>query len=126
MITVRDLADLRAGHVPMGTNLPETINILRGDDGTHALLGLRREDLGRGHVLRAQRHRVEVDLHATVPGRSQLGCCAGQSRTTQVLNPHDNSGVIQIQATFDEDLFSKGVTHLNRRQLSLGTIFKSV
>ena len=126
MIAVRDLADLRAGHVPMGADLPEAINIFRGDDGTHALLGLRREDLGRSHVLRAQRYRVEVDLHATVPGRSQLGCGTGQSRTTQVLNTHDDPGVIQIQATFDEDLFSKGVPHLNRRQLPLGTIFESV
>ena len=121
-----DLTNLSAGNVPVRTDFLELLHVLRGHHGAHALLGLGGEDLRGGHVLGAQRHVVEVDLHATVTGGSQLGRGAGQARTAQVLDADDDAGLVQVQAALDEDLFCKRVTDLHGWELALRTVLEGV
>ena len=74
-----DLADDGREHVPLGADLHELIDVLRRHNRTHALLRLGGENLRGGHVRRAQRDIVQVDRHAAVAGRRELGGGAGQA-----------------------------------------------
>ena len=121
-----NLTDLGAGDVPMRADLLELFHVLRGHHGAHALLGLGGEDLCSGHILCAQRDVVQVDLHAAITGGGQLGGGAGQARTAQVLDAHDDAGLVQLQAALDENLLRERVTHLHGRQLALGAVLEGV
>ena len=126
VVALGDLADLGAGYIPVLADFAELLHVLRSHNGAHALLGLGGEDLCRGHILRAQRHVIEVDLHASIAGGSQLGGSAGQARAAQVLNANDHAGVVEVQAALDEDLLGEGVAHLHGRQLALGAVLEGI
>jgi hypothetical protein len=112
-----DLADHRGQNVPLAAHREERVDVLRAHHGAHALLRLAGQDLRGRHPGGAQRHGVQVDVHAAVTGARQLGGGARQSGAAQVLDAHDEARVEQLEAALDEHLLGERVTHLHRREL---------
>ena len=123
---VGDHADVGRDDVPLGADGHELVHVLRLHHGAHALLGLRRQDLRCGHVLRTQVHVVQVDLHAAVAGGRQLRHGAGQARAAEVLDADDDAGLVQVEAALDEHLLGERVTDLDGRQLALRALLEGV
>ena len=126
VIIVGDLADLRAGDIPVGANLRELFHIVRGDHGTHALLRLRGQDLGGRHILRTQRHHIQVHQHAAVTSCGEFRRRAGQSGAAKILDAHHNTSLVQVKAALNEHLLCKRISHLHCGQLAFSTLLKRV
>ena len=95
----------------------ELVELAGLDDGHHALLALRHEDLLRSQRRVAQRHAVELDLHAAVAVGGQLARGAGQARAAEVLDPVDHVRGIQVEAALDQHLLGERVADLHRGSL---------
>ena len=89
------------------------------DDGQHPLLALARHHLPGLHALLAPRHGADVDVHADAAAPGRLARGAGQPGTTEVLDPHHELGVEQLQAGLDETLLLEGVAHLDAGSLGV-------
>ena len=121
---VRNVADIRRNHVPLLAHSHESVHVVRGDHGHHALLGLGAEDFRCGHVVRAQVHLVQVDVHAAIASCCQLGGGTGKTSSAEVLNTHHNASVVELQAALDEYLLCERVAHLHGRKLALCTLLE--
>ncbi|CDZ90877.1 hypothetical protein RHRU231_760036 [Rhodococcus ruber] len=119
-VAVGDLADHGGQHVPLLAHGHEGVDVLRGHDGAHALLGLAREHLGGGHAGRAHRNPLERDVHAAVAGGGQLGGRAGEAGAAEVLDADDELLAVEVEAALDEHLLGERIPHLHRRQLLAG------
>ena len=117
MLTVGDLADDGGQDVPLLADRHERVDVLGRDHGAHALLRFAGEHLGRGHAGGAHRNLLEVDVHAAVAGRSQLGGGAGQPGAAEVLDADDEAGRVQVETALDEHLLGERVADLHRGQL---------
>ena len=126
VVVVRDLADLRAGDIPVGANLRELFHIVRGDHRAHAFLRLRGQNLGGRHILRAQRHHIQVHQHAAVTSCGEFRRRAGQSRAAKILDAHHNTSLVQVKAALNEHLLRKRISHLHCGQLAFGPLLKRV
>ena len=126
VIVVCDLADLRARDIPVGANLRELLHIVWGDHRAHAFLRLRGQNLGGRHVLRAQRHHIQVHQHATITSCGEFRRRAGQARATKILDAHHNSSLVQVKAALNEHLLRKRISHLYGGQLAFGALLKRV
>ena len=95
------------------------------DDRHHALLRLAHEDhLGRERL--AQRHQVEVDAHAAVAGRGELGGGARKTGTAEVLDALDDAGVEELEAALDEHLLHERVADLHGGALGGAAVVEGV
>ena len=56
-------------------------------------------------------------MHTAVTGGSELGGGAGEAGAAQVLDTDNHTGVVEVEAAFDEDLLGEGIAHLYRREL---------
>ena len=97
-LTVGDLADHRGQHVPLAADGQELLDMLRFDDGHHPFLRLAHQDLFGAERRVAERHLIEIDVHAPVAGAGQLGGGAGQPGAAQVLDAGDQPGREDLQA----------------------------
>ena len=59
-------------------------------------------------------------MHTAVAGGSQFRGGAGESGTAQVLDAHNNVGVVEVKAAFDEDLLCEGVAYLDGGEFLVG------
>ena len=83
------------------------------DDRHHPLLRLAHQDLLRRERGVAQRHPVELDVHAAVAGGGQLGGGAGQAGAAEVLDAGDQPGREQLEGALDEQLLHERVADLD-------------
>ena len=95
---VGDLADDDGLDVPLLADRHEGVDVGRLDDRHHPLLRLAHQDLlGRERGV-AQRHPVELDVHAAVAGAGQLGGGAGEPGAAEVLDAGDEAGGEELEA----------------------------
>ena len=116
-VAVGDLADDGGQHLPLAAHRHERLDVLRRDDRAHALLRFAGEHLGRRHIGRAQRHRVQLDPHAAVARGREFRCGARQPGPAEILDADHQAGGVQLQAALDEHLLHERVADLDRRQL---------
>ena len=126
VLAVGHFTNFGARDFPVVADFAETVDVLRGDDGAHALLRFRGQDFRRGHVFSSQRNGVEVDLHTAVTGCCQLRRRTGQARATEVLNTDNDTSLVQIQAAFGELLLSERVAYLHSGEFALGAGFEGI
>ncbi len=120
---VGDLAEHARLDVPPGGDREELLELLRGDDRHHPLLGFAHEDLLRRERGVAQQHVVEGDVHAALAVGGELGGGAGDAGGAEVLDALDDLGGEQLEAALDEDLLRERVAHLHGRALGrLGVV----
>ena len=120
---VGDLTEEGVLHAPLVHDRFEALHVLGGDNSHHAFLRLRHQNLARGQGGVTQQNLGQVDVHAALTVRSQLAGCAGNTRSTQVLNTLNHGALEQLQAALNQNLLSEGVAHLNGRTLRrLGVI----
>ena len=112
-----DASHHRRADLPAAADLFDAGQVAGGDDGQHPLLALRGHHLVRRHARLAAGHRRDVDVHAHAPPRRRLAGGAHQSRPAQVLDPHDQLGVEQLEAGLDQPLLLVGIAHLDTRAL---------
>ncbi len=86
-------------------------------DEEHPLLRLGQEDLVGGHLLRAARHLVEIDLDAVLRAPRHLDARRREPRGPHVLNPREHVGGEQLEARLDEELAHERIADLHRRPL---------
>nr|BFF19383.1 hypothetical protein GCM10025730_29040 [Promicromonospora thailandica] len=111
------LADDGGLDLPLRRDREERVELVGPDDGHHALLRLRHEDLAGVQRGVTQQHVVEVHVHAAVAVRGELGRGARDARGAEVLDALHDLGGEQLQAALDEHLLHEGVAHLDRRPL---------
>ena len=116
-VTLDQFADHRGLHIPLRTDLHEPFDVVRLADRHHAFLGLAHQDLFGAHRVVAQRHQIELTVHAAVAGRSQLAGRTRDTRGTEVLQCRDDARGEQFEGAFDEQLLHEGVAHLHGRTL---------
>ena len=95
----------------------ERVDVGGLDHRHHPLLGLAHQDLlGRQRGV-AQRHPVELDVHAAVAGTRELAGGTGEAGATEVLDAgHETLGE-ELEGALDEQLLLERVTHLDARAL---------
>jgi hypothetical protein len=103
--------------IPLLDDLQEALELVGRDDGHHALLALRHEDLLRRHAGVAQQHLLELDEHAAVAVARQLGGGARDAGGTQVLDALDELLLEELEAALDEHLLGERVADLHRGAL---------
>ena len=90
-VAVGDLADDGGVDVPLLADREERVDVAGLDDRHHPLLRLAHQDLlGRERGV-AQRHPVELDVHAAVAGAGQLAGRAGEAGAAEVLDAGDHA-----------------------------------
>ena len=115
---VGHLADDRGPDVPLGADVEEPRDVVRLDDRHHPLLRLAHQDLGRPQRRVAQRHRVELDVHAAGAGRRQLGGRAGTARPRRGPGCRSTRPPAKSSRQHSTSSFSvNGIAHLDARPL---------
>ncbi len=123
VVALRDLADDRAAEVEAVRYLTDGVDVAGRDLVTHALLGLREQNLEGVHVRLALVDGVEVDAGAEPALGDHLGGGAAEARSTEVAGREDEVAVDQRLAGLDEQLLGVGVADLDRRPvLGLGVL----
>jgi hypothetical protein len=117
VLAVGDLTDDGGEDVPLLADGHERVDVLRHHDRAHALLRLAGEHLGRRHARGAHGDALEVDVHAAVTGRGQLGRGTGQTGAAEVLDADDELLAVQVETALDEHLLGEGVAHLHGGEL---------
>ena len=117
-----DGADDRCVDLPLLRHGEHLVESLGGYEGHHPLLRLAHEQLGCGHVGFTGVDGAEVDVHAHVGAGSRLGDGAGQARGAEVLDPHDQALLVQLEACLDELLLLEGIAHLDAGALRPGVL----
>ena len=112
-VAVDDLANHRGLHVPLAADLQEALDVGGLHHRHHALLRLAHEDLLRREVGVAQGHEVEVDEHAAVAGRRELGGGTRDAGGAEILDAADDARLEQFEGALDEELLHEGVAHLH-------------
>ena len=107
------LADHGRLDIPAAGDREDLVELDRVDDGPHALLRLRHEDLAGVQRGIAQQDVVEVHVHAAVAVGRELGRGARDARGAEVLDALHDLGGVQLEAALDEDLLHEGVAHLH-------------
>ena len=124
VLLIRNFANFGAGYVPLFTDLAELINVIWGDNGAHAFLRFRSQNLCSGHVLCAQRNIIQIDHHAAIASCCQLRSCTRQATTAEVLNTYNHACGVKLQAAFDENLLGEWVADLHGWKLALFAFFE--
>ncbi|OIQ79797.1 hypothetical protein GALL_384550 [mine drainage metagenome] len=114
---VGDLADDGGLDVPLAGDREELVELGRGDDGHHALLRLRHEDLAGRQARVAQQHLVELDVHAAVAVARELARRARDPGGPEVLDALDDVRREELEAALDEHLLHERVADLDARPL---------
>jgi hypothetical protein len=114
-----DGADRRCLDLPLLGEGEDLRLVLGRDDGEHAFLGLRHEDLAGGHVMLAEMHPVEVDVHPHAAVAGDLGRRARDAGCPEVLDGDDEAPVVQLEARLDQLLLLERVADLDVRALLL-------
>ena len=110
---VGDLADDDGLDVPLRADRQERVDVVGLDDRHHPLLRLAHEDLlGRERGV-AQRHPVELDVHAAVTGAGQLRGGAREPGAAEVLDAGDEAGREDLERALDEQLLHERVADLH-------------
>ena len=112
-VAVGDFTDDGGLHVPLRADLHEALDLVRLDDGHHALLRFAHENLFGQQRRVAQRHRVELNVHAAVTGRCELRRAARDAGGAEILDAGDEALGEQLQRAFDEQLLHERVAHLH-------------
>ena len=98
---VADVADRRAGQLPLRAHALHRLEHLRPHDGDHALLRLGDHDLPRLHLRLAQRDAVEVDVDAGAVAR-HLGERGGEAGGAAVLQRLDEPALDELERRLDQ------------------------
>ena len=102
------------------------VEVLRLDDGHHAFLRLRHEDLLRLQARVAQRDEVELDLHAAVAVGGELAGGTGEPGAAEVLDAVDDTGRVEVEAALDEHLLGERVADLDGRALGRAALVEGL
>ena len=116
-VAVGDLADHGGQHVPLAADGHERVDVAGLDDRHHPFLGLAHQDLLGAQRGVPQRYDVEVDVHAAVTGRGQLGGGAGDAGRAEVLDAGDQLRGEQLEGALDQQLLHERVADLHGRAL---------
>ena len=84
-------------------------------DREHPLLRLGDQHLLGGHRRLAQRHPVEVDVHAGAAVGGGFRQRAGEPGAAEVLDAHDEVAVEQLERALGDDLLGEGIADLDAR-----------
>ena len=99
--------------VPLLADREERLDVVGLDDRHHPLLRLAHQDLlGRERGV-AQRHLVELDVHAAVAGARELGRRAREPGAAEVLDAGDQPGREDLERALDEQLLHERVADLD-------------
>jgi hypothetical protein len=112
-----DLADHGGADLPLGAHRLDALEVLRRDDGQHALLALGGHHLVVDHPGLAPRHGRHVDVHAHAAAGRRLAGGAHEARAAEVLDADHELGVEQLEARLDQPLLLVGVADLHARAL---------
>ncbi len=119
---VGDAPDDRRPDLPAPAQLEHRLEVLRRDDGEHALLALRRHHLDAVHPRLPLGHAGEVDVHPRTGLGRGLRRRARDAGGAEVLHPDREPGVEELEARLDEALLLVGIADLHRRPLRLVTL----
>ena len=125
-IPVGDLADHGGLDVPLLADRQERLDVVGLDDRHHPLLRLAHQDLlGRQRGV-AQRHPVQLDVHAAVTGTGQLAGGAREPGAAEVLDAGDHAGGEQLEGALDQQLLLERVADLDARAAWPGRVDSKV
>ena len=110
---VVDLTDHDCFDIPLAAVGHEVIDLVRSDDGTHALLRLAHQDLFRAQCRIAQQYSIQPHVHATVTVGGEFAGGARDTGTTEVLNPLDQSGMQHFEGGLDQEFLHERIAHLH-------------
>ena len=100
---------------------PETLHQLllptRTHHKQHALLRFRKQEFVGGHAFFARRHSIEVQLDAHISLSGHLRTTTGQTRSTHILGRDNITALKGFQASLNQSLLEKGISHLHRRAI---------
>src|SRR3954452_14417956 len=97
-LRVEDFTDDGGEHASSLAEGEHVADVGRLDDREHALLRLADGDLDRRHRRLAQRHAVELDVHATTAVRGSFADGTSDSGRAEVLDAGDESLVVELEA----------------------------
>ena len=94
--------------------------LLRMQHHEHALLALGEHHLVGGHAAFAAGHGIEIELDAEIALGAHLDRRRGEAGRTHVLDRDDGTGLHQLEAGLQQELFGKGIADLNGGALLFG------
>ena len=116
-VTFRDFPDVLGMEIPLFEDGLHFVFLTLGHHNEHALLGFTKQNFEGLHVLLAQGHAIQMDVHAHFTRCAHFRRRTRDPRCAHVLHADDSGGFGQFQCGFKQQLFLEWVSHLHRRQV---------